>query len=177
MNGLALLMADAGESDAAEAFAGTCSSCGRGMYKRNQGEVGKQQGWLMKANTYRCMTCYQRARKSELAVCLPEVLPEPTEPDPDRDNLRVEAASLRASGLSVRAISFRIGRSERVTSRLLTEFQVGDRDLSIPSRFCATCNRRMRTDSDPKSWGVMHKARGECVACVSRDRRQRAKAS
>lgn len=81
MNALAQLMALAGNAESEhEAFAGYCTDCGRGTYKRGHVEAGRAAGWIQKAtNGPVCMTCYQRKyrvakgaklRPTGLSVCV-----------------------------------------------------------------------------------------------------------
>lgn len=171
-NALAQLMALAGQGETSEAFAGNCVACGRGMYKRNQGDVGRQHGWVMRANHYRCMTCYQQARSAEKAEYdrIMAKIPDPL----TREELAQKAVALRAEGYSIRRISFHIGRSERVVCKMLEE--AGGSAARKPDgvKICVDCGQFMRFPSEPEVVGVLKKGRGRCVRCYGKFKRQAA---
>ena len=168
MNALAQLMDIAGD-DASSAFAGNCVDCGRGTYRQGDGEIGRSRGWILKATSYKCMTCYQRQRKAEISAVLMEV-PDPT----PREVLMAEAVRLRKAGQSVRSIGLQIGRSERAVAQMLSEAlgpTLARRQDGVKD--CVGCGVKMRYRGERQSVGTVVKhGRGRCAPCYMRAKRR-----
>lgn len=164
---LAQLMDIAGD-DASSAFAGNCVDCGRGTYRQGDGAIGRSRGWILKATSYKCMTCYQRQRKAEISAHLAEMnkVPDPT----PREALMVEAVRLRKSGKSVRSIGLQIGRSERAVAQMLSD-ALGPTLARRPDgvKDCVGCGVKMRYRGEQYSVGTVFKhGRGRCGPCYMR---------
>lgn len=65
MNALQQLMAAAGNAEEYKGFAGYCTGCGRGMYRRGNPH---QEGWVRRGAHDMCETCYQNDRNRKLGM-------------------------------------------------------------------------------------------------------------
>lgn len=173
MNALAQLLEAAGQPPMPDGFAGYCPDCGRGTYKRGQTHLAETHGWVYRATVYRCMSCYTRLRRKQSAKFIEYVsAQEAYSPPIPREQLRQEAADLRKAGMSIYDIGMRIGRSERVVSKMLQECGMGSGRVRDGRMVCLGCGQQMRFRSEPESAGVLKHGRGRCRKCSDAYRRQ-----
>ncbi|PTR30629.1 hypothetical protein C8K36_102482 [Rhodococcus sp. OK519] len=143
------------------AFAGTCTICGRDMYRRRSDPQGRIPGMVERHNSYRCALCY---RKQWRANASKELATNPP-PDLTRDQAKARAVELREQGVKVWSISVQIGRSQSFTWRVLAEAKPSMKRKPDGVKRCVGCGCAMRFRSEPESVGVLKNGRGRCRPC------------